>query len=220
MMFKATLKKQALIMSAATLALTASANSLAGLVTNGDFETFGGTSWGVETGGGASFSFPTTGGNPDGYLRMDNTSAAWGGVAISTDDTAGTPLATVSAATGVTLTAGSSYDFLWDMKAFSGAGGGSGIKIESWNDAGFLSTTGDQVFAATSGWSSYSYNYLIDAGATRLIIVLLGVNADSVMGYDNVCIESCVSAVPVPAAVWLFGSGLLGLVGVARKKKA
>jgi len=27
-----------------------------------------------------------------------------------------------------------------------------------------------------------------------------------------------VSAVPVPAAVWLFGSGLLGLVGIARKK--
>ncbi|MFC1772592.1 VPLPA-CTERM sorting domain-containing protein [Pseudomonadota bacterium] len=29
-----------------------------------------------------------------------------------------------------------------------------------------------------------------------------------------------VSAVPVPAAVWLFGSGLLGLVGMARRKKA
>jgi len=28
------------------------------------------------------------------------------------------------------------------------------------------------------------------------------------------------SAVPVPAAVWLFGSGLLGLVGVARRKLA
>ena len=26
--------------------------------------------------------------------------------------------------------------------------------------------------------------------------------------------------VPVPAAVWLFGSGLIGLIGVARKKKA
>ena len=26
------------------------------------------------------------------------------------------------------------------------------------------------------------------------------------------------SAVPVPAAAWLFGSGLLGLVGVARRK--
>ena len=29
-----------------------------------------------------------------------------------------------------------------------------------------------------------------------------------------------VSAVPVPAAVWLFGSGLLGLIGVVRRKKA
>jgi len=29
-----------------------------------------------------------------------------------------------------------------------------------------------------------------------------------------------VQAVPVPAAVWLFGSGLIGLVGIARRKKA
>lgn len=29
-----------------------------------------------------------------------------------------------------------------------------------------------------------------------------------------------VSAVPVPAAVWLFGSGLIGLLGLARRKKA
>ena len=28
------------------------------------------------------------------------------------------------------------------------------------------------------------------------------------------------SVIPVPAAVWLFGSGLLGLVGVARRRKA
>lgn len=28
------------------------------------------------------------------------------------------------------------------------------------------------------------------------------------------------SAVPVPGAVWLFGSGLIGLVGLARRKKA
>ncbi len=28
------------------------------------------------------------------------------------------------------------------------------------------------------------------------------------------------SAVPVPAAVWLFGSGLIGLIGIARRKKA
>jgi hypothetical protein len=33
-------------------------------------------------------------------------------------------------------------------------------------------------------------------------------------GYVNL------TAVPIPAAVWLFGSGLLGLVGIARRKKA
>ena len=31
---------------------------------------------------------------------------------------------------------------------------------------------------------------------------------------------SAVPTVPVPAAAWLFGSGLLGLIGVARRKKA
>jgi len=29
-----------------------------------------------------------------------------------------------------------------------------------------------------------------------------------------------ITAVPIPAAVWLFGSGLLGLIGIARRKKA
>lgn len=33
-------------------------------------------------------------------------------------------------------------------------------------------------------------------------------------------ITTGVSAVPVPAAVWLFGSGLLGLAGVTRRKTA
>ncbi len=32
-------------------------------------------------------------------------------------------------------------------------------------------------------------------------------------------IAASVSSVPVPAAVWLFGSGLLGLLGVAKRKK-
>lgn len=36
----------------------------------------------------------------------------------------------------------------------------------------------------------------------------------------SVIVSVTPSAVPVPAAVWLFGSGLLGLIGVARRKKA
>ena len=35
------------------------------------------------------------------------------------------------------------------------------------------------------------------------------------LGFDNFN----TSTVPIPAAVWLFGSGLIGLIGVARRKK-
>jgi len=36
---------------------------------------------------------------------------------------------------------------------------------------------------------------------------------------SNLVMVTNVAAVPVPAAAWLFGSGLLGLIGVARRKK-
>ncbi len=36
----------------------------------------------------------------------------------------------------------------------------------------------------------------------------------------NLTLTGHVSSVPVPAAAWLFGSGLLGLVGIARRKHA
>lgn len=46
----------------------------------------------------------------------------------------------------------------------------------------------------------------------------VSVGATSVVGGDG-C-TSGPSAVPIPAAAWLFGSALFGLVGVARRKKA
>ena len=39
----------------------------------------------------------------------------------------------------------------------------------------------------------------------------------NIAGSGN-CSVTSVSAVPVPAAVWLFGSGIIGLVGLARRK--
>lgn len=43
--------------------------------------------------------------------------------------------------------------------------------------------------------------------------------ATGITGTGNF-IFSAASAVPVPAAVWLFGSGLIGLIGLARRKKS
>ncbi len=44
-----------------------------------------------------------------------------------------------------------------------------------------------------------------------------GIEASS--GTADFTVDFKVSAVPIPAAAWLFGSGLLGLVGIARRKK-
>jgi len=40
------------------------------------------------------------------------------------------------------------------------------------------------------------------------------------LDFSNATVIDSPSAIPVPAAVWLFGSGLVGLAGVARRRKA
>jgi len=53
--------------------------------------------------------------------------------------------------------------------------------------------------------------------------LVIGIHAQGLgAGIDDSYSESLtnVSAVPVPAAVWLFGSGLIGLAGIALRKKA
>jgi hypothetical protein len=47
-----------------------------------------------------------------------------------------------------------------------------------------------------------------------------GINTISDVVYKGGTLDlsAAASPVPVPAAAWLFGSGLLGLVGVARRK--
>jgi hypothetical protein len=48
----------------------------------------------------------------------------------------------------------------------------------------------------------------------------LGIRTYLDIGSGNSMEVTSVSSVPVPAAVWLFGSGLLGLLGMARRTKA
>lgn len=68
-------------------------------------------------------------------------------------------------------------------------------------DAGTMNVTYNMDGTFTASWSSFITTAPFD-GQT---------------GYWQ--IEGTYTVVPVPAAVWLFGSGLLGLVGIARRRK-
>lgn len=57
-----------------------------------------------------------------------------------------------------------------------------------------------------------------NAGGAFAELPLIDYTGGSVTGANLVMVTN-VSAVPVPAAAWLFGSGVLGLVGVAQRKK-
>ncbi len=65
--------------------------------------------------------------------------------------------------------------------------------------------------------STNTVNFQLDLAGTGLLGSNIGVRWG--MTCANDAIEGSVSTVPVPAAAWLFGSGLLGLVGVARRRK-
>lgn len=93
--------------------------------------------------------------------------------------------------------------------------------------------------SSTIPWvNNTNYHFLLDftPGQTEIVITSGGAPVESFMiadttytlggfgfytySQDNVTFSNLiVSAVPVPPAVWLFGSGLLGLVGIARRKK-
>lgn len=85
-----------------------------------------------------------------------------------------------------------------------------------------------------SAYSSLFISVVRDSGVGAGAFLAGGFGANSYAGgaaySDNIAnpgfqnnsdlwFRTGVSAVPVPAAVWLFGSGLLGLIGIARRKK-
>lgn len=79
---------------------------------------------------------------------------------------------------------------------------------------------------------SFQVTSLVADGIDDLTVGILDVRADDINpqiggtpftitpNSVSARIGAATNAVPVPAAAWLFGSGLLGLVGVARRQKA
>jgi hypothetical protein len=85
--------------------------------------------------------------------------------------------------------------------------GGSPQAVSTFN-TGFLTTSGAQLNAAVIDASNFG---ITDGAAVSSIDVGL------FKGGASFALAGGLTAVPVPAAVWLFGSGLVGLAGIARK---
>ena len=88
--------------------------------------------------------------------------------------------------------------------------------FQGWNGNGL--TLGWNTTTDTTVDNSLSlYRYFYNPDASSATQLYGSINIDSATGVVS---YNAVSAVPVPAAVWLFGSGLMGLVGVARRRSA
>ncbi len=85
-------------------------------------------------------------------------------------------------------------------------GAGTNQALGYWSD-GFGEVPQAPIAAGTT-----QGGFIFYAGIPNSPFIAFGTNGVIGQGNTNV--------VPVPAAIWLFGSGLIGLVGLARRKKA
>jgi hypothetical protein len=115
--------------------------------------------------------------------------------------------------------------FTLDPATTAGDTGSTGLATSNSGRASVLQISDSD---AVGNLFSLTFNVLtpIADGLSDLTVGLLDASADDInppvggvpftITPDRV--SAAIGAVPVPAALWLFGSGLLGLVGVARRK--
>jgi hypothetical protein len=138
----------------------------------------------------------------------------------------------------ISLTAGSSYDVIWQASDDGGVAGFlAAISSADPISGNLLSSTSWSVTTETdwetATWVPATY-YGQNNGSSH---IWTQVNKGPITGIDqaadwiwtdknetdnNVFIKTtfAVNSVPVPAAFWLFGSGLVGLVGFRRRRKS
>lgn len=82
------------------------------------------------------------------------------------------------------------------------------------NNIAYSGTNGDllALFNAGTGTQTATFQFTSPTSLTDLFTTSTTTTSTSFSGSIN--------PIPVPPALWLFGSGLLGLVGIARRKKA
>ena len=108
------------------------------------------------------------------------------------------------------------------------SGGDTAVDMSTWGvvwgEVPFINMGGDATQGDTSTAALVCPGGTCEAGESFTLDYSAHVPIGDPSGFGGVLYElhlqGTVNAVPVPAAVWLFGSGLLGLVGIARRRKA
>ena len=110
--------------------------------------------------------------------------------------------------------------FSWDI-SWSGLDGNITVAHFHGPAAGGQNAGVQVNFGAISGLSSPSIGSTTISAQQEVDLLAglwyINIHTDFFPGGE---IRGQVQVVPIPAAVWLFGSGLLGLVGIARRKKS
>jgi hypothetical protein len=205
-----------------------SSSALANLVTNPSFETFSGTFGG--DGGRQLLPGATTlsgwniiGGEiailkdpnvyqltpSDGNYFIDLTGYSNGGF----------PKGVSQTLTG--LTEGQAYSFSMDLGIRNGACVGGGNNCNGPIQATAQIGSHSEMFTHNSTapgniWGTYGFTFTADNPTMTLSILGNSLPVGGAyIGLDNVS----VSAVPMPAAVWLFGTGFLAMLGMSRVRR-
>jgi hypothetical protein len=115
------------------------------------------------------------------------------------------------------LTRGSEYD-AFDIGGILSLGGELDIDLYDLGSGVFAPGLGDSFDLFAAETINGNFDLLTLAAIGGGLGWQLDFLADEI-GSTDVLRLSVVSSVPVPPSVWLFGSGLLGLIGIARRRQ-
>jgi hypothetical protein len=154
-----------------------------------------------------SFEFPVT--NPADFLFIDPEVAV--GYDYLVDS--GSNVSSVLLPTGI-------GDNLFSLQLFDDV-------LNDFVDTGTVLTGGEEHLFGPGGIDKFRIlgieeDASLDPADSSAFVTGLKFESSGVVSMKQIPItaETDISAVPVPGAIWLFGSGLLGLVGISRRKKS